>query len=343
MLSTNVFAGTKTPREILQYNLFRGVTDFRNAEQFDLFTKGFPFLVVVKVPDVLEDLADADKNGTGKLVKNYVHILENDFKGIDNIDNLTGEGNEITNGISSINLINNITFNANAQFNMQYYERSGSILTKGNELLLTAIGDPRTKVKHYHGLVDNYKFYGGDGGSKHQSGKDPGPHHETFTFMYFVTDNTMTEIEKAFLFCNAQPTAAPFSDLYDGNKGEISYGELSLGWNATVLFGDQINIKAQKMLLAMRNPKNLTGSRVIVDSTNFTYKGIEDIDLGENEDEAKGVWWNEGGQITDPNNFNHTNNGSMNITDAADEGYTGTLSKIDNRGGEHYVSDKTAR
>ncbi len=35
--------------------------------------------------------------------------------------------------------------------------------------------------------------------------------------------------------------------------------------------------KAQKGLLSMRNPNNLTGSRIIVDSNNFAYTGINDI------------------------------------------------------------------
>ena len=36
-VGTSVFKGLKTPREILQYNLMRGVTDFSNLEQYDLW------------------------------------------------------------------------------------------------------------------------------------------------------------------------------------------------------------------------------------------------------------------------------------------------------------------
>ncbi len=56
------------------------------------------------------DLAKEDPSGIGVIVNNYIHILENDFRGIDNIESITGETNgEITNGIRSIQLINKVT------------------------------------------------------------------------------------------------------------------------------------------------------------------------------------------------------------------------------------------
>lgn len=268
--TTGAFKGLKTPRELLQFNLMRGVTDFSNLQQWDLYEKGYPFLCVVSIPQFLRDLADKDTN-IRTIVNNYVHILENDFRGIDNIDNITGEANgEITNGIRNIQLINKVTKASNSNFSLQYYERSGSILTKAHELYLTGIKDPDTQVKHYHGLIDDWIFNGIDT----PSGKDPGPHQECFTFMYFVTDNTMTKIERAFLIAAAQPTTANYSDLYSGNKGDIQFAEISLSFNGFFINNDFVYQKAQDMLLAMRNPNNLTDSRIIVDSNNFKYAAI---------------------------------------------------------------------
>lgn len=268
--TSGAFKGLKTPRELLNYNLMRGVTDFSNLQQWDLYEKGYPFLCVVSIPQFLRDLAEKDDN-IKIIVNNYVHILENDFRGIDNIDNITGEANgEITNGIRNIQLINKVTKASNSNFNLQYYERSGSILTKAHELYLTGIKDPDTQVKHYHGLIDDWIFNGIDTAS----GKDPGPHQECFTFMYFVTDNTMTKIERAFLIAAAQPTTANYSDLYSGNKGDIQFAEISLSFNGFFINNDFVYQKASDMLLAMRNPSNLTDSRIIVDSNNFKYAAI---------------------------------------------------------------------
>lgn len=268
--SSGAFKGLKTPRELLNYNLMRGVTDFSNLEQWDLYEKGYPFLCVVSIPQFLRDLAQQDDN-IRVIVNNYVHILENDFRGIDNIDNITGEANgEITNGIRSIQLINKVTKASNSNFTLQYYERSGSILTKAHELYLTGIKDPDTQVKHYHGLIDAWTF----NGIPTPSGKDPGPHQECFTFMYFLTDNTMTKIERAFLIAASQPTSANYSDLYTGNKGDIQFAEIGLPFNGFFINNDYVYQKAQDMLLAMRSPRNLTNTRIIVDSNNFKYNAI---------------------------------------------------------------------
>lgn len=279
--STGVFKGLKTPRDLLSYNLMRGVTDFSNLKQWDLYEKGYPFLCVVSIPDFLADLAYEDPN-IATIVNNYVHILENDFRGIDSIDGITGEPNgEISNGIRSIQLINKVTKATNSNFTMSFYERSGSILTKAHELYLTGIKDPDTQVKHYHGLIDRWVFNGID--SKNHSASDPGPHRECFTFMYFVTDNTMTKIERAFLIAAAQPTTANFTDLYSGNKGDINFVELSLSFNGFFINNDYVYQKAHDMLLAMRNPSNVTSTRIIVDSNNFRYNAIANAGI-DNED-----------------------------------------------------------
>lgn len=269
--STGVFKGLKTPRELLNYNLMRGVTDFSNLEQWDLYEKGYPFLCVISVPQFLRDLAEADPS-VRVLIDNYIHILENDFRGIDNIDNITADTGEITNGIRSVQVINKVNKPTNSNFSLNYYERSGSILTKVQELYLTGIKDPDTQVKHYHGLIDAWVFDGHDS----PSGKDPGFHQEVFNFMYFMTDNTMTKVERAFLIAACQPTSANYSDLYSGNKGDIQFAELSLPFNGFFINNDYVYQKAQDMLLAMRNPNNLTASRIIVDSNNFKYSAIAD-------------------------------------------------------------------
>lgn len=280
--TSGAFKGLKTPRELLNYNLMRGVTDFSNLEQWDLYEKGYPFLCVLSIPQFLKDLAERDDN-IKTIVNNYVHILENDFRGIDNVDNITGEANgEISNGIRSVQIINKVTKASNSNFSLNFYERSGSILTKANELYLTGIKDPDTQVKTYHGLVDDWVF----NGNPSISGKDPGPHQEVFSFLYFITDNTMTKIERAFLIAAAQPNVANFSDLYSGQKGDISFVEIALNFNGFFINNDYVYQKAHDMLLAMRNPKNLTDTRIIVDSNNFKYNAIAEAGISSKEEGA---------------------------------------------------------
>ena len=297
-----VFKGLKTPRDLLEYNLMRGVTDFSQLEQFDLYEKGYPWLVVISIPDFMNDLAVKSPE-IKTIVSNFVHILERDFKGIDNVENITGEPNgEISNGIRSIQLINKVTQGASTTFTMRFYERSGSVLTKFIELYLTGIKDKDTQIKTYHGLIDDYVF----NGTQTLSGMDPGPHREVFSFMYFLTDNTGIKIEKAFLICAAQPTVAEFSTIYDGEKGEIGWGELSMSFNGFFINNDQVSLAAQRMLLAMRDPNNTTSSKLLVDSTNFTYEALKNVNenLGIKSDSNpylttdSSVWMSEG-KVTD--------------------------------------------
>lgn len=335
---STAFKGLKTPREILQYNLMRGVTDFSNLEQYDLYEKGYPFMMVVKAPDFMLDLAKKDPSGIGVIVNNYIHILENDFRGIDNIENITGETNgEITNGIRTIQLINKVTKGSSTQFAARYYERSGSIITKANELYLTGIKDPDTQVKHYHGLIDDYVFRG----IETLSGKDPGPHRECWAFLYFVTDNTMTKIERAFLIAAVQPNTANFSDLYDGDKGAIEFPELTLNFNGFFINNDMVYQKAQKALLSMRNPNNLTGSRIIVDSNNFAYTGINDIKVDTEGTDTD--WYSPEGKVTSNGNLTMASNKYVSgSVDATTEGaYTESVKSIKNNGngGEHFINN----
>lgn len=336
---STAFKGLKTPREILQYNLMRGVTDFSNLEQYDLYEKGYPFMMVVKAPDFMLDLAKKDPSGIGVIVNNYIHILENDFRGIDNIESITGETNgEITNGIRSIQLINKVTKGTSStQFTARYYERSGSIITKGNELYLTGIKDPDTQVKHYHGLIDDYVFRG----IETLSGKDPGPHRECWAFLYFVTDNTMTKIERAFLIAAVQPNTANFADLYAGDKGDIGFAELTLNFNGFFINNDMVYQKAQKALLSMRNPNNLTGSRIIVDSNNFAYTGINDIKVDTEGTDTD--WYSPEGKVTSNGNLTMASNKYVSgSVDATTEGaYTESVKSLKNNGngGEHFINN----
>ena len=44
----------KMPRNVTEYTLMKGVTDFSNLKQFDLFESGYSFLTVVSVPRFMQ-------------------------------------------------------------------------------------------------------------------------------------------------------------------------------------------------------------------------------------------------------------------------------------------------
>ncbi len=250
-----MFDYLKQPRDLTKYTLMRGVTDFGNLNQYNLYETGYSFLTIVSVPKMLEMLA-AENSNFASIWNNYLHILEYEFRGIDGIEDITVDTIELTNGISQLNVISKVNEQSASQVSMRFFEKSGSVLTRVHETFLRGIKDPRTQYKHYHGLI--------------QSGKlEAGYENEVFTFLYGVTDNTGQELEKAYLLLSGQPTKAETS-IYNSEKGDIATKEITCEFNCFPIKGDLIDQKA-KLYLDHLN------TVITKDSATFNYTGISDI------------------------------------------------------------------
>lgn len=257
----------KKPTNLTQYKLMKGVTDFGQLEQFNLYESGYSFLVVCKIPKFLEELTkkDAkDESGLKSLIETYVHVLENEFKGLDGIEDITVDTLEISDGISSINLISKVTQQSTSTVSMRFLEKSGSVLTKTHELYLRGIKDPKTQVKHYHGLLEDGTI------------AEAGYEHEVFTLLYFVTDNTARNVEKAYLLMCAQPTKAETS-IYNSEKGDIANKEVTVEMNCIPVTGEMVDKKAKEVLDLMNKREDGNSKFVDFNSTNFDYARLADI------------------------------------------------------------------
>ena len=246
----------KLPRNVTEYTLMKGVTDFSNLKQFDLFETGYSFITVVSVPKFMEILGQQDAR-VKNLQDGVIHIIEGEFKGLSGIPDISANAGSISNGNNEMQLINNVNMDTSIQIDMSFYERSGSLLTNYLTYYLTGIKDPNTKAKTYHGLIENGII------------TDPGSNYETFTFLYYVTDNTCRKIEKAFLLANAQPTSAPLGNMYNSTKGSIDFQEISINFNCFPIMGDTVN-KYAAMLLQNDLSTN-TNRRLVLDSNEYRY------------------------------------------------------------------------
>ena len=246
----------KMPRNVTEYTLMKGVTDFSNLKQFDLFESGYSFLTVVSVPRFMQLLAAQDTK-IKNLQDGVVHIMESEFRGLDGIPDIQSDSGTITNGANELQLINNVTMDTSIQVSMSFYERSGSLITNYLNYYLTGIKDPYSKAKTYHGLVGS-------------SVTDPGPDYEVFTFLYYVTDNTMRNIEKAYLLANAQPTLAPNGTLYNPQRGTHDFQEIQLSFNSFPIIGDQDDMYTAMMLQNDLTTTD-TSRALILDSNNYKF------------------------------------------------------------------------
>lgn len=233
---------TIKPRNLTQYNAFRGVVDYTQIGQFAQFESGYSFLSVIQMPRFMVVLGEQDDD-VKSLTESFQHMLEYEFRGMDGLPDITSETYTISDGINEQNLINRVTMDTSIQVSSTYYEKTGGLISKFTELYLTGIKDRMTQAKTYHGLIRDGIL-------------EPGPENEVFTMLYYVTDNTMLNLERAVLLCNCQLTTSRLSDILNSSRGDISNRETTIEWNCFPVMGRQVD-KAAKALL-----QDITGVEV---------------------------------------------------------------------------------
>lgn len=244
---------TVTPRDLTKYTAYRGVTDFSQIGQFNQFESGYQFLSVLSLPTFMVKLGDKNAK-IAQMNKSFVHMLEYEFRGLDGLPDLTADTFEITDGINTQRMINKVSRETSVTISSQYFEKSGSLITKWSEYYLTGIKDPMSQAKTYHGLIadDSVNI-------------TPGLENEVFTMLYYVTDNTMLRLERAVLLANCQLTKAETS-MYNGSRDNISNKEMTIEWNCFPIMGTQVD-KAAKSLL-----HDITGVAVSTTNDTVSYK-----------------------------------------------------------------------
>lgn len=271
----------RKPRNLTEYTAYRGVTDWTQIGQFDQFETGYSFLSVISMPKFMTRLAAMDTTYVGPLVDSFQHTLEYEFRGLDGIPDLASETATITNGIQDVAMIKKVTQDSSIEISMSYFEKSGSLITKFSEYYLTGIKDFRSQAKTYHGLIATGEM-------------NPGYENEVFTLLYYVTDNTYLELERAFLFANAQLNKVDNS-IYNSNRGDIDNKEITLTFNCFPITGNSVDKAAKAMLEVItgvnvtRNSAGITsrqimaggangdGNTAVLDSANYDYVGLKEV------------------------------------------------------------------
>lgn len=224
---------TKKAVSYAEYAKMRGVTDFSNAAQFNLYETGYSHLCVITRPEYLVMLGQWDAD-VQAMLDTFCYILEFEFRGLSGIEDITVDSLEVTDGISQLNVVGKVNKQSASEVSMTFTEKSGSVITNFLRYYLEGIKDPRTQAKTYHGLIKYGKIA-------------PGFENEVFNLLYLVTDNTMLQLEKAYLLCNAWPTKAPTS-IYETEKGSIEKKEVELSWQCFVIDGPEVDERALKVL-----------------------------------------------------------------------------------------------
>ena len=242
---------TKKPVTAAQYSMMRGVTDFTNAEQLNMFEGGHGMIIIIDRPKFIEKIAERDPD-VKNLLDNFCNILEYEFKGLDGIDDINAEDLEYTDGISTIAGVGRVTEQSNSDITMNFTEKSGSTITKFIKYYLDGVRDSRTQTKHYHGLIAEGILAAGF-------------ENEVFNLLYLVTDSTGLGLEAAYLLANAWPNSAK-TNIYNIEKGTIDPKQIDVTFKCFVLRSEEVNKRAVKMLAhinqndAVANAASINGS-----------------------------------------------------------------------------------
>ena len=263
MGTSGMFAHAIDLPDFTSYSLGRGVMDVTQLKQFNMYEKGYPFLIVLKIPKMFEKMGDMSTDYEN-LYKNFVHVLEYDFRSLDGINNMSADTSEITNGNTKLDIITKVNWEAASKFTMKYQERKGSLFARTLELYLRGIKDPMTQIKRWNGAVDM--------NMNTATGTDAGYENEVFEFLYFVTDNTARFIEKAFLLAACQFTEVQL-DQYNQEKGQIEWQDVNLSFNGYALTNDLVTQKAQEFLTWLNQE-----GRLIVEQMKFAYNSLQNLD-----------------------------------------------------------------
>lgn len=256
---TNIFSGTKNYKDVTTYRLMRGVPDFGSLVQFNPYETGYAAFIVCGMPKFIEGLAR--QNGDyNKLVQNWKHIIEYEFKSFDGLEAMSADTITLGDDLNSINVISKVNLQSASEFTLTYDEKSGSPLTKFAKLYLTGIKDPRTQVKTYHGLIHNGLI-------------EPGFENEVFTFLFIATDNTMRDVESAYLLIGCQLNSADL-DMYNYTKGDIAKREVNVKFSGYPIQSTEID-KAAKAMLEYLLSAEAGARQIIINSNNYNYTGVE--------------------------------------------------------------------
>ena len=257
----SIFANTKDFKDVTTYRLMRGVPDFGSLVQFNPYETGYAAFIICQMPKFMEMLAKYDAN-YNKLVSNWAHIIEYEFKSFDGLDNITADSIQLGDDLNNIDVISRVNMQAGSEFSLTYDEKSGSPLTKFAKLYLTGIKDPRTQVKTYHGLIHSGKM-------------EPGFENEVFTFLFITTDNTMRDVEAAYLLVGCQLKQAE-TNIYNYTKGDIAKRDITVTFSGYPVQSTYIN-KASKAMLDYLLSSDAGARQIIVNSDEYNYTGAESI------------------------------------------------------------------
>lgn len=219
--------------DILNYALFTGGANAKHnaLKQYDPFKSGYARIFLTLMPRFMEKAFNTQ-------TKNFRHIVEYGFIGVDGIGNLGLEFEQMTGGYAGRAIdVATLSKDETTEITIKVYEFSGSPVREFLELWITGISDPYTGFAHYHGAM------AGPTGIKHSQ------HNHTMEAFYVVTDPTghYDAVEYCCFLANMMPKSVK-KDHLNHEAGQVSIAQFDMTFTCVRYESAQINLVGKKLI-----------------------------------------------------------------------------------------------
>lgn len=220
-------------RDMTQHSLFMGGLDVtsKSLEIYDPLKVGYARLFMVKMPVFMKAVFP-------EKTKNFKHMLEYGFVGIDGIQNTSLEFEELAGGYTGKSYeVATVAKDETKSITIKLYEFAGSPVREYLDAWISGISDPHTGIGHYHGAMDL---------------KSPVKYNQanhTAEAIYVTTDSTGRSdgIEYACLLTNMMPKTVK-KDHYNYESGSHPTVQVDIEFTCTKYESVQINEIAKRLL-----------------------------------------------------------------------------------------------
>lgn len=229
-LQSNIKQYTK---DMTKYSLFLGGLNVKNKalEQYSPLKTGYARLFLTKMPVFMDKIVPTK-------TKNFKHLMEYGFVGVDGIQNTTMEFEQVTGGYSGRSFdVATVSKDETNEITVKLYEFAGSPVREYIDLWISGISDQHTGIGHYHGALEA------------DPNLDYAQCNHTMEAIYVQTDPTgrSNSIEYACLLTNMMPKTVK-KDHFNYEAGQHSIVQVDLPFTAVKYESPQINTIAKALI-----------------------------------------------------------------------------------------------
>lgn len=220
-------------KDMTKYSLFLGGLNVTNQalNQYDPLKTGYARIFFTKMPVFMEKIMPVE-------TKNFKHLMEYGFVGVDGIQNVTLDFEQVTGGYVGRQF--DVATTAKDETNsitIKLYDFAGSPVREYCDMWISGISDYYTGIGHYHGAMDL------DSSIKYTQS------NHTAEAFYIQTDPTgrSDAIEYACLLCNMMPKGVK-KDHFNYEAGTHSIVQTDIEYTAVKYESPQVNEIAKALL-----------------------------------------------------------------------------------------------